>query len=309
MRRLSFRTVLLLGAVTLLSNGPLFAQSEKDSPRTERPSFPTGVYNDEGAPTGIPFELLHGFLIAIEGRIGPLSHLKFILDTGVTRTVLDRKVAERLHLVCQPRKVLNYNRSVAVEWATIPDVEFGPTKLANVPILVADIADFSELANRDVDALIGYDLLRLSNFVFDYDARMVIFTPFKQPASAGSTKKAADQLTVLTLAVQVQGHPLHLIVDTGLQGMVLFEDRVLKRLPDLRFEIDTESVEFGRHLRARTGTLPKVHLGRADRDLRVLLLQGPPNDQVPDIDGYFGTALLKARWIEFNAAENHIGYK
>src|SRR5208282_166553 len=120
MSRPLYRAVLLLSAVTL-PGCRLCAQSERVSPGTERPSVPAAVANDERGPKGIPFDLLDGFLIAVEGRIGPLEHLKFILDTGVTRTVLDRKVADRLHLACLPREVLNYNRAVTVEWATISD--------------------------------------------------------------------------------------------------------------------------------------------------------------------------------------------
>jgi len=286
----------------------LYAQSEKVPLGAERPSFRGRIYNEEGVPKGIPFNLLHGFLIVVEGRIGRLNHLKFILDTGVTRTVLNRKVADELHLPRYPMQVLNYNRSVAVEWATIPDLQFGPTHVTNVPILVADLPDFSELAS-DADTLIGFDLLGLGNFVIDYDTRRVLFRHLQRDASSPSTTPASDHLTELTVELRVQGYPVSLIVDTGLQGMVLFEDRLSRRIPQLKFEGGIETIMFGRHLHARSATLREVNLGSNDKNLRVFLLKGPPHDQVPGIDGYFGTALLNARWIEFNIADNNISYR
>ena len=255
----------------------------------------------------VPFDLLDGFLIVVEGRIGPLNHLRFLLDTGVTRTVVDRKVADRLHLLRRPKQVLNYSRSVAVDWATISDVQFGPIQVNTASILIADLADFSELG--DADVLVGYDLLHLTNFAFDYNARQVIFTPVKQHSSEASIRPAPDYLTALTVELQVQGHPLCLIVDTGLQGMVLFEDRVVKRIPELRFEGGVEPASFGKHLRAKRKVLRKVHLGTKDRDIRVLLLKDPPEDQVPGIDGFLGIALLNARWIKFNATDNEITWR
>jgi hypothetical protein len=49
------------------------------------------------ARAGLPFKLSDGLLIVVEGRIGTLGKLKFILDTGATRSVVDRKVADKLH--------------------------------------------------------------------------------------------------------------------------------------------------------------------------------------------------------------------
>jgi len=307
-RRPLYRAVLLLGAV-LVPVRSLCSQLGKGSLGTECSLLRAESCPEGEAPKAIPFDLFHGFLIVVEGRIGGLDHLKFILDTGVTRTVLNQKVADKLHVPRRAKQLLNYNRLVTVEWATIPDLEFGPTRVINAPVMVADLLDFSELAS-DADALIGYDLLSLGNFAIDYTARRVVFRQRQQNDSSPCITEAPAHLKELTVELRVQGHPVSLIVDTGLQGMVLFEDRV----PQLKFEGEIETVPFGRHLTARSATLRDVNLGSNalrsnDKDLRVFLLKGPPRDQVPGVDGYFGTALLNARWIEFNIADNNISYR
>ena len=44
----------------------------------------------------MPFELRDGFLVVFEGRIGDLQKLKFVLDTGASQSVVDRRVARRI---------------------------------------------------------------------------------------------------------------------------------------------------------------------------------------------------------------------
>jgi len=46
----------------------------------------------------IPFELHSGYLIVVKGSIGKLKNLSFVLDTGSYRSVLDERIARKLHL-------------------------------------------------------------------------------------------------------------------------------------------------------------------------------------------------------------------
>ena len=54
------------------------------------------LMSDAARTNAIPFQLEGGFLIEVEGRIGQLEGLKFILDTGATHSVIDRRIADRL---------------------------------------------------------------------------------------------------------------------------------------------------------------------------------------------------------------------
>src|SRR5271167_1290804 len=48
--------------------------------------------------SAIPFRLAGGALIEVEGGIGQLEGLKFIIDTGTTQSVVDHKIVDRLAL-------------------------------------------------------------------------------------------------------------------------------------------------------------------------------------------------------------------
>jgi predicted aspartyl protease len=249
----------------------------------------------------VPFKVSAGFLIVVEGRIGTFNKLRFVLDTGVTHSVVDIKLAEKLRLRCLPWRVLNFDKAVSVERTTFPDLQFGPVEVTNVPMLVADLRQFSDFA-RHVDALIGMDLLRLSNFTVDYHTKKILFAPLEQPALSSVVN--SDQVC-MTVQVQVQNHPVRLLIDTGFQGILLYEDRLLKRIPELKIEDEVEA-GIGTRMLAKQGNLRGIRLAAAQEELdsRVLLIKGPPDGVIPGIDGVIGTAWLKARWINFNFATN-----
>lgn len=255
----------------------------------------------------VPFELSNGFLIMVEGRIGGLTNLKFILDTGVTKTVVNRKLAKMLHLRLQrdSHRVFNFGQTADLEWAMFPAIEFGSVKVANVPLLVGELSRYSEFA-QGVDALIGLDLLHLSNLVIDYDSRKVLFSSAVDAAPSATMAAVSPCLIV---SFQVQKQPLHLIVDTGLRDILLFEDRLRKRVTPLTLKDLAEGISMGEHLRGRRATLPGARLGASETDLRVMLVKGPQDNVLSGIDGYLGIAMLQARRVTFDFAAPALGWQ
>jgi len=61
------------------------------------------------------FDLREGFLIVVDGQIGSLEHLKFILDTGASRTMVSNKVASRLSVPRQESTLFNFDRQIATQ--------------------------------------------------------------------------------------------------------------------------------------------------------------------------------------------------
>src|ERR1700756_6052368 len=73
----------------------------------------------------VPFKLFGGYLVAVEGRIGDHNKLKFVLDTGVTHSVIGRKLAERLSGPrSQSGKVLSLDKQIRAKWVEVPEIEF-----------------------------------------------------------------------------------------------------------------------------------------------------------------------------------------
>lgn len=245
----------------------------------QEPTVRTSTTSEE-----IPFRLSHGFLIVVEGRVGNLNGLKFILDTGTSTSVLDRRIADKLHLSRQPYHVLNYAKIVDAESAIIPDVQFGPVHARNKNMRIADLGKFSDFA-RDADAVIGVDLLQLNNLTFDYNTRRVIVSPINHSIRGTDVEPEPQSFTV---DVQVQGHSVCLILDTGLNGVLLYEDRIRADVPGLRIEPGVKKVTIGRRVSAKLATLPGMRLGPRIMDGRVLLMEGPPGNTLEGVDGFIG---------------------
>ncbi len=251
---------------------------------------------DATARAELPFNILHGFLIVVEGRIGTLSKLKFILDTGTTQTVVDKRVARKLGVRGLPRQVLTIQKHFEVESAIFSDLQLGPIQATNIPLLVADLAALTEFAGA-VDGILGLDLLLGSRISIDFTSKKLLV----RPTTADRIQSLQqDDMICVTTTVQVQGHPVRLLVDTGMQGILLYEDRLDKRVP--HFETgNVKLIELGHTMFANKVMLQKIRIGAADIEHpETFLLRMAPRGFPTNIDGVLGTAVLKARWLRLD---------
>ena len=225
------------------------------------------------------------------------------LDTGATRTLVDKKIAERLSLRRRHGKVLNFDRYAEIELANLPELQLGPLLVRNVEVMVGDVKQFSELV-EGVDAVIGLDLLRINRSLqIDYDARKVTFT------SAGRRDPGKPRTPqAFMVRLPVQGQTILLVMDTGRQGMLLYADRLRKHTPQLKFTDTVAQAHEGR-LTGQKAMLSGVRLGDDDLQVPAFLIDGAPNSLPPNIDGYLGTSVLNARMVEVDFEANRLRWE
>jgi predicted aspartyl protease len=251
----------------------------------------------------LPFHLEKGFLICVEGRIGTLAPLKFILDTGTTHTVVNARIADRLSLQRDKGKILNFDKYVKADWVIIPDLQLGPIATHDVHVMVGDLKAFSEFA-QDLDAIIGLDLLSTSQFLrIDYRDTVVTFKTRSEAQLAGTSIPK-----ILTARVVIQGHTVLLIIDTGLQGLLLYTDRLRKRLPQIQLSDKPVRAHAGR-IAGEQATLSDIRLGPSKLQSTVLLVRRAPDDLPVDIDGYLGVNVLHAQVIEIDFATDNLRWQ
>ena len=80
----------------------------------------------------VHFDLYRDYLIVVRGSAGPLKGLNFLLDTGASPAVIDRRVAEKLQLTEQPGSMAVLGGSVQAGQATVPSLEVGPVRRENL---------------------------------------------------------------------------------------------------------------------------------------------------------------------------------
>jgi hypothetical protein len=92
---------------------------------------------------------------------------------------------------------------------------------------------------------------------------------------------------------------MHVVLDTGVQGILLYKARLLERVPRMRMEGEVNDVQMG-CLRAMRVKLSDVQTVGPAGVSTVFLIKGPPVGPPDIIDGYLGPTALKARQVEFD---------
>ncbi len=210
--------------------------------------------------------------------------------------MVGQRVAEKLKLDAHTAQSFNFDRNLQWKTATLPEVQFGPIRAGNVTVLVGDLARYSEFAGK-ADAIIGMDLLQLGNVAIDFGAGALIFDPTPQKAYLAG----GDPMTkCLVVELQVQDRPVHLLVDTGSPGILLYEERLRARVPALRTAGSLKNATMGGRMAVKQATLPDVVFGKKTREVPVLLLPSPAADMLPGIDGIVGISAFQARRVHFD---------
>ena len=246
------------------------------------------------APVLVPFELESGFLIVVRGQIGTVGALRFILDTGATRSVIDAKLARRLRLPrLEDAATHTYDKIASAKMTVVSDLRIGPLTVRTLPVLVMKLANVSSYA-ENVDGLIGLDFLSQSTaFTIDYQAKTVSFD-----LAEGKAYRPGP-IGCLLMQLNIQGLPVDLVVDTGLPGIVLYQKKLHARFPGLRVSKDVKPAMMG-NLHLASARLPEVSLNGAAADRNVYFIDEDPKVAVPGIDGSIGPIVLGSKRLEFD---------
>jgi predicted aspartyl protease len=247
----------------------------------------------------IAFRLYGGYLIVVEGEIGDKKGLKFGLDTGITHTTIDRRIANALTASekgLQGGKVVNFDRVIKAEWTELTDLTFGPIEVRNLSVMIGDLR-YLETTGTHVDAMIGLDVLSRRNFSIDYEHRKLSWGP-SEPAPNELAMNQEGQCW--TIDMTVGGRTLRAVVDTGAPGVVFYEDRLVNRGIDFHVGNEIVGVSAGGHIRSRMAVLPRLQVGRRDLDRTVVLTRSPGVDSLPGIAGFWGPSSLRAKTVQLD---------
>jgi Aspartyl protease len=260
---------------------------------------------DAAAGTQLPFKISHGFLIVVEGQVGSLSKLKFILDTGTSHTVLDRRIARKLSIHGMPSRLLTMRQPAEAESAIFSDVRFGPIRATNIPLLIANLSSFFEYTGW-VDGILGLDLLWGNTISIDFASKKLLVS---SAPTNGTLPSHPGEIACLTITAQMQRSPVRLLVDTGMPRILFYEDRLRKRLP--QFETDNlKAVAIGQVIFANEGMIRKIKVGTGEiQHPKVLFFRSAPAGFPENIDGVLGTASLNARWLLLDLSHGTLAWR
>jgi predicted aspartyl protease len=237
------------------------------------------------------FDLYRDYLIVARGSAGPLKGLNFLLDTGASPTVLDRRLAQKLHLEELPASIAVLDGSVQAGQATLPSLTFGPMRKENLPVLIEDLSFFQKALPVHIDAVIGLDVLGQTAFEVDYPSREIHFGPLPQLANTLPIQMKAGLPIV---DAEINHISLHLLVDTGASSLILFELSTPRPISPLKV-----SAVIGEAERKQVW-LRSVRLGEAQFGREPAFVVRSRTDGNHDFDGLMSPAALGITKLEID---------
>jgi predicted aspartyl protease len=280
-------------AALLLAGASAFGRAPAD---TVRPKFPI---------SGLRIEVYQGYLTVVEGSIGPMRSLKFVLDTGTSHTVVDKRIAEALGLPRRPGRAFGIGSAVHLNSAELPEIDFGQQRAVNLDVLVADLGGFRTMGVR-VDAVIGLDLLERESFCLDFARKRIVFGHTTD--AARSVPLVADR-AYLKVALDLGGQPVWMLVDTGTSGVMFYEDNLKNLSTSYQTLSQVPLRSASGYVDSRAAIVPRLRLGTVDLDRRVRLIVAPATESTLHVAGYVGLDALGAKEIGFDFENGRLRWK
>ncbi len=314
--------LLTLGWV-LFMGGLVQATPDKRVPDKDRFGF---FLSGNRTWTRIPFQL-HSNLIIIPIRINNSDTLRFILDTGVSSTIVTDPAALKKQKLNYTRKVKlsgageggNITASVAIDNQL--SVGFLRANHHNIVVLDDDVLKLSEYVGVPIHGIFGYDLFNSFVVTIDFQLREITLTrpnKFKYRKRMGEQYPIVIQDTkpytdAMVLVEGTKTTPLRVILDTG-AGHALLLDRT--RHPEsLPLPDRIIRAQLGRGLNGvingSMGRLQKIRFGRFEMNNILAsfpdsLAFGTKLINTPQRVGNVGCELLRRFRVTFNYQGKYI---
>ena len=251
----------------------------------------------------VPFELFQRHLVVTKGSIGGLNGLSLLIDTGTIPSMVDARIARKLHLQTESSRLVAFGREMPIQSAVLEGFRIGSLASGPVP---ANVGDLSYLEGVRIDAIVGLDVLVRTSFSIDYQTNVLRFAP------AGRENSVAPLELVwpfLTVRMMIAGQQVRLLVDTGSSDLVLFKERAPAALSRAPWRGD-KTVQYASGVaRLKRLELRQVGLGEHLWDkLPAWSLDRLPQGYPASIDGVLGVLSLGCRRVRFDFERNELSW-
>src|SRR5438445_11263754 len=278
MKRLLFSSCLLV-ILTLSHADPSWAQPTI----APDPAVP-GTQSLTQVPVKLPIRLYWGYLVIVEGSIGNVQKLSFLVDTGAYPSVVDQKIAHNLGLAEQPGRVNLSNKSVQTRLVVLPSLVLGRIHAESLPVLTQDLSFFQKALGHKVDGIVGLDVLRKSSFTINYKTKEMLFGPVERLTFSAPFETDTPLVTIRT---RFEDRQLRLMIDTGTPDLMLLQSR----MPDSTNwqTLGTEkTANVGGTFRSRKVRIPEVYLGEETIGAQIASVVDDRKDEGDNFDGVLG---------------------
>ena len=255
-------------------------------------------------PTGeLRFELVHSCLVVVRGSLNGVKGRNLLIDTGSNPTVLDAEMARTLGISGGKADLVTLQGQIPARNALLSSVTVGPVTAKSVPVTIADLSHSWKDVGIRIDAIIGLDVLKGADFVIDYRSERIIFGP--APRYRDSIPFETDP-PFIVVAMQIDGKPKRLLVDTGAEGLFIFRTQnTAEQIAAKIMHRNSSHVSLG-HNRVEV-EIPEVRLGTLDRKRQLAYVEDTPESSW-DLDGLLGPPALGIFQVVFDFHNRKLGW-
>jgi len=232
----------------------------------------------------LPIRLYWGYLVIVEGSIGNVQRLNFLVDTGAYPSAVDQKIAHNLGLAEQPARVNLSNKSVQTRLVVLPSLLLGPLHAEALPVLTEDLSFLRKALGYKVDAIVGLDVLRKSSFTINYKTKEMLFGPVERLTFSAPFETDTPLVTIRT---RFQDRQLRLMIDTGTPDLMLFQSRMSDSTNWQPLGTE-KTANVGGTFRNRKVRIPEVYLGEETIGAQIASVVDDRKDDGDNFDGVLG---------------------
>jgi hypothetical protein len=243
----------------------------------------------------LPFRTYRDYLVVVQGFLGKVRR-NLIIDTGTDRSVIDSRVAQKLHMAGMVGKLAVHDQVVDAQQAVLPSVQIGTLQAESLPVLIRDLGFLQKGLGTPIDGVIGLDMLSLSNFSINYTTRRIVFGPAPDYGSSAPLQTPPHWLTV---RMEVDGVSIHLLLDTAASGIILFQSRIRNRLPLISLG-ERMSSNLGGEVRLQRVIFARTNFGETDFGQQNAFIVQDQEDDSREFDGLLRPAALGLKQIAFD---------
>jgi predicted aspartyl protease len=253
------------------------------------------------AQTVVPFHLIDGWAIVLEGTLAGEHRQKMLIDTGAVPSAINIRKARHLGLSGPVREISVMNRAMQVERVRVANVQVGTISVAALDMVAMDLAGIEQALGTRIDAVIDLDVLSRQSFSLNYRRRELVFS--SHAVSSGSipfeTREEAGG-TYVVLFLESNGERLQMLLDTGTKDIMLFKRRLRGNLRHLRVQDKDSTLNAGGRDNLAVVEVSSVNLGPFSWKKRKAYVWDTLPDQLRDFDGMVGPAALNAQVVAFD---------
>jgi predicted aspartyl protease len=243
----------------------------------------------------VPVKVFRGYVIVLQGAVGPLTERNLVIDTGAYPSVIDRKLAKTLGLAGEKGELRVLNHTLKAQSMLLPSLRVGPIEAQNTRVVSEDLGGLSQELGLRVDALVGLDVLAGHSFRIDYDSHAMVFGPVETLSASAPIRFLSGMACV---PIRLDGRSQVLLLDTGAANTVLFSSRATWLTAKNGHFL--ESTNLGGTTDMRSVKLTDLMLGEKSLGAQEIYLSNAHNMDPYPFDGMFSPGALQLHEIAFD---------